>query len=330
MFTGSPWRARAALAFFAAFFVVAGSAQAQETNVFRAKSLASQQLVAAAPPGGLHGNRGDHGPDGADRGPLRARRPRVRGREERPDQGVRQPHRPDADRLRRPRTRVHDFWDRGLLGLALDPNFATRPYVYVLYAYDADRRHRRRAGATTARRRRAPPRRLRGQRPAVALHGRRHRAGADRGLVPAVPEPLDRHLAFGADGALYVSGGDGASFNFADYGQDGTPLNPCGDPPGGVGGTHDAADGRGRRAAQPGRPHDRRPDRPRRRDPARRTRTPARRARQPERRQRRPEHAPHRRATGCATRSASRSGRARTRSGPATSAGTPGRRSTGS
>ena len=43
-------------------------------------------------------------------------------------------------------------------------------------------------------------------------------------------------LAFGADGALYVSAGDGASFNFADYGQDGDPLNPCGDPPGGVGG----------------------------------------------------------------------------------------------
>ena len=42
-------------------------------------------------------------------------------------------------------------------------------------------------------------------------------------------------LAFGADGALYVSGGDGASFDFADYGQDGQPLNPCGDPPGGVG-----------------------------------------------------------------------------------------------
>ena len=30
-----------------------------------------------------------------------------------------------------------------------------------------------------------------------------------------------------------MSGGDGASFNFADYGQDGSPLNPCGDPPGG-------------------------------------------------------------------------------------------------
>ena len=42
-------------------------------------------------------------------------------------------------------------------------------------------------------------------------------------------------LEFGADGTLYVSGGDGASFNFVDYGQDGNPVNPCGDPPGGVG-----------------------------------------------------------------------------------------------
>ena len=48
--------------------------------------------------------------------------------------------------------------------------------------------------------------------------------------------------AFGADGMLYVSGGEGASFNGGaqDYGQKGgtlpdtpvTPMNPCGDPPG--------------------------------------------------------------------------------------------------
>ncbi|HEX6758033.1 MAG TPA: PQQ-dependent sugar dehydrogenase [Propionibacteriaceae bacterium] len=36
-------------------------------------------------------------------------------------------------------------------------------------------------------------------------------------------------VEFGRDGALYASGGDGASFNFVDYGQDGAPLNPCKD-----------------------------------------------------------------------------------------------------
>ena len=34
-------------------------------------------------------------------------------------------------------TAVHDFWDRGLLGLALPPSYPTDPSVYVLYTYDA-------------------------------------------------------------------------------------------------------------------------------------------------------------------------------------------------
>ncbi len=50
------------------------------------------------------------------------------------------------------------------------------------------------------------------------------------------------HLAFGPDGNLYVTGGDGASFTNPDWGQFGggavntpTPANPCGDPPSPVG-----------------------------------------------------------------------------------------------
>ena len=35
------------------------------------------------------------------------------------------------------RSNVHDFWDRGMLGMAVHPNFPASPYVYVLYTYDA-------------------------------------------------------------------------------------------------------------------------------------------------------------------------------------------------
>ena len=38
------------------------------------------------------------------------------------------------------RTQVHDFWDRGILGMAVDPQFHTRPYVYVIYTYDVSAR----------------------------------------------------------------------------------------------------------------------------------------------------------------------------------------------
>ena len=65
-------------------------------------------------------------------------------------------------------------------------------------------------------------------------------------------------LQFGADGALYVSGGDGASFNYVDYGQDGTG-NPCADPPG-VGGARRLRQPRAARCG-PRTSHDGRPDR---------------------------------------------------------------------
>ena len=34
------------------------------------------------------------------------------------------------------RVNVYNFWDRGLLGMALDPNYPASPYLYVLYTYD--------------------------------------------------------------------------------------------------------------------------------------------------------------------------------------------------
>jgi glucose/arabinose dehydrogenase len=52
-------------------------------------------------------------------------------------------------------------------------------------------------------------------------------------------------IAFGTDGALYVGGGDGANFNFPDYGQFGDPPNPCGDPPTGFGGEQTFPTGEG-------------------------------------------------------------------------------------
>jgi glucose/arabinose dehydrogenase len=147
------------------------------------------------------------------------------------------------------RTRVHNFWDRGLLGLALDPAFPTNPWVYVLYAHDAA------IGGTAPRWGSVggtsdgcptPPG---ATDDGCVVSGRLSRlqasgntmTGSEQVLIEDWCQQYPSHsvggLAFGSDGALYVSGGDGASFHFVDYGQDGSPLNPCGDPPVGVGGT---------------------------------------------------------------------------------------------
>src|SRR5215210_7545425 len=150
-------------------------------------------------------------------------------------------------------TNVYNFWDRGLLGLALDPNFPTNPYVYVLYTYDHQ------LGSTQPAPRWGTAGILSDPCPSppgatadgCVVSGRLSRlqvdpitntmTGGEQVLIEDWCQQYPSHsigdLAFGADGALYVSGGDGASFNFADYGQDGNPLNPCGDPPGGAGAT---------------------------------------------------------------------------------------------
>jgi glucose/arabinose dehydrogenase len=35
------------------------------------------------------------------------------------------------------RNEVHDFWDRGLLGLAVHPDYPATPEIYVFYAHDS-------------------------------------------------------------------------------------------------------------------------------------------------------------------------------------------------
>ena len=94
--------------------------------------------------------------------------------------------------------------------------------------------------------------------------------GAEQVLVEDYCHQYPYHtgggLEFGADGYLYVSGSDGSTASFWDYGQTGTPANPCGDPPGTSRLAAVAADLGGRPPARagPAHPAPRRPDRARR------------------------------------------------------------------
>jgi glucose/arabinose dehydrogenase len=146
-------------------------------------------------------------------------------------------------------TNVYNFWDRGLLGMTLAPNFPADPAVYVLYTYDHE------LGSNAAPPRWGTPGVYSDPCPSppgatgdgCMVSGRLSRltaagnvmTGSEQVLVEDWCQQYPSHstgtVEFGPDGALYASGGDGASFNFVDYGQDGNPLNPCGDPPGAVG-----------------------------------------------------------------------------------------------
>jgi glucose/arabinose dehydrogenase len=136
---------------------------------------------------------------------------------------------------------VHNLWDRGLLGMALHPDFAGFPWVYVLYTYDAP------PGQAAPRWATGPGYNNENCDAVGGLYGgncvvtgrlsRINAAGQEQALLSGQwCQQFSSHslgdLKFGADGMLYVSAGDGASFANVDYGQFGNPLNPCSDAPG--------------------------------------------------------------------------------------------------
>ncbi len=127
---------------------------------------------------------------------------------------------------------VYNFWDRGLLGMALDPANSS---LFVLYTYDAD------IGGTAPKYGAAgtysdPCPNGAATAAGCRVSGRLSRiniaTGAESVLINDWCQQFPSHsigaLGFGADGMLYVSGGDGASFNQVDFGNLGGNL--CTDP----------------------------------------------------------------------------------------------------
>jgi glucose/arabinose dehydrogenase/PKD repeat protein len=152
-------------------------------------------------------------------------------------------------------TQVHNFWDRGLLGLAVDPDFPVRPYLYALYTHDALPGGVAPQWGTPGVLSDPCPTPPGATADGCVVQGRLSRIDVDPITMQGAevvllegnwcqqyPSHSVGDLAFGSDGMLYASAGDGASFNFVDYGQDGSPVNPCGDP-GGANPTPPSAEG---------------------------------------------------------------------------------------
>ncbi len=189
------------------------------------------------------------------------------------------------------RTNVYDKDDHGILGMTIDPQFPTRPYVYVLYSYNHILGESNAPGSPEAAPKWAgatpegdpcplPPSPDNNGASGCPVSGRLVRLTAEGDHAqPTSADPLEDvliedwcqqssthsigDLEFGPEGALYASGGDGAEYASPDYGQFGWPKkNQCDDPPGGE--ALEPPTRRRRLAPLPGRPHPGRPDRPRR------------------------------------------------------------------
>ncbi len=152
---------------------------------------------------------------------------------------------------------VHNWFDRGLLGLAIDPEFPARPYVYVQYTYNvAPGKTAPIPGLEFGLNDACPdPPGASAPSGGCVVSGRLSRltvsgggagdtmlAGSELVLIQDWCAQFPSHsvgtILFGPDGYLYAAGGDGASFSTSDWGQwgldtSGNPApNPCGDPMG--------------------------------------------------------------------------------------------------
>ena len=151
------------------------------------------------------------------------------------------------------RVNVFDHWDRGLLGMALDPAFPTRPYVYVLcmhtiliHYFIGPQPPRWNDTCPSPPGDTADGCVINARISKLEINASNQMVGTEQVLLQnnwcqQYPSHSVGTLAFGPEGALYASAGDGASFTFVDYGQKGgsagspTPKNPCDDPPAGRG-----------------------------------------------------------------------------------------------
>ncbi len=122
-------------------------------------------------------------------------------------------------------SKVNVVGDRGLLGLVLDPDYAVNGYVYLLYTYE-EGGDPNSAGTKVALLTRVTSNPLN---PDVALAGSEVIILGSTANVPCpapsptnrcIPSDYDSHsigsLRAGPDGKLWVSVGDGASYNFPD------------------------------------------------------------------------------------------------------------------
>jgi len=116
------------------------------------------------------------------------------------------------------RSQVNDYWDRGLLSVAVDPNFESNGYVYFLFTYEHDATDY--SGPKTARLIRVTASGNTAN-PATAVTILGSVVGDSCDDFPAgadcIPSDGPSHsgggMEFAADGTLFVTLGEGANFN---------------------------------------------------------------------------------------------------------------------